>query len=141
MKKLIVMLACAGLLAACSHNRGGTEQGGATGTGAGGTGTYQDPITFATAPTEWPPGTRLYVPYIQRYVIMEDLCASCVSDWSAKKYHIDIWVNSNGQCSSQVIDCENTLTQSSADVEVNPPPGRPVITQPLFNTTTCECIQ
>jgi len=48
---------------------------------AGGTGTYADPITFATAPTEFSPGTRLYVPFIEKYVVMEDSCGQCTTDW------------------------------------------------------------
>ncbi|MFI5306855.1 MAG: hypothetical protein ACHQ53_05875, partial [Polyangiales bacterium] len=49
--------------------------------GASGTGTYADPITFASDPNEWPAGTILYLPYLQRYVIMEDSCADCITDW------------------------------------------------------------
>ena len=63
---------------------------------AGGAGTYADPITFATDESEFPVGTILYVPFIEKYVVMEDDCVECDSDWtSAHKWHIDLWMNSN----------------------------------------------
>jgi hypothetical protein len=64
---------------------------------------------------------------------MEDLCAQCTTDWASQKYHIDIWVNSDGRFDSSVINCEDALTMDNADVEVNPPDGRPVDTTLLFN--------
>jgi hypothetical protein len=109
--------------------------------GAGGVGSFADPITFASAMAEWPPGTKLYVPFLKRYVIMEDLCAQCTTDWTSRKYHIDIWINSDGRRDADVIQCEDDLTQTSADVEVNPPNGRPVDTTPLFNPDTGACWQ
>jgi hypothetical protein len=106
---------------------------------AGGTGTYADPITFATDAKEFAPGTILYVPFIQKYVIMEDGCAECSSDWSSGKWHIDIWMNTNGSNTSQEISCEDSWTRSSTQIEINPPPNRPVTTAPLFDTTTAVC--
>ena len=51
---------------------------------AGGTGTFDDPITAAVATPEnggrITPGTRLYVPSLQKYLIIEDSCASCAPD-------------------------------------------------------------
>ena len=68
---------------------------------AGGTGTYADPITFATDKDELPIGTRVYVPFIEKYVMMEDDCVECDSDWTTShKWHIDLWMNSNGTESS-----------------------------------------
>jgi hypothetical protein len=107
--------------------------------GASGTGTYADPITFATDPTEWKPGTILYVPYLKRYVIMEDSCAECIQDWKTRKYHIDIWLESNASFGSQVLTCEDTLTRSKTSVEIDPPPDRPVDSTPLFDTKSGTC--
>ncbi len=107
--------------------------------GASGTGTYADPITFATDPKEWKPGTILYLPYLKRYVIMEDSCAECITDWKTGKYHIDIWLESNGSFDSQVLACENTLTREKTSVEVDPPPDRPVDATPLFDTKSGKC--
>ena len=41
---------------------------------AGGTGTYADPITYASDKSETPAGTKIYVPRVQKYFIMEDDC-------------------------------------------------------------------
>lgn len=49
---------------------------------AAGSGTYHDPITIAvgyrlvggTAKLDYPAGTRFYIPSLQRYAIVEDIC-------------------------------------------------------------------
>ncbi len=51
-------------------------------TNAGGTGTYADPITLAVGHSitngkdvlDYPEGTRFYLPYLQKYAIVEDTC-------------------------------------------------------------------
>jgi hypothetical protein len=80
---------------------------------AGGVGTYADPITFASSKKETPPGTIIYVFFLQKYFIsataphiwgllrtqpaltstaVEDDCGECDSDWTKhKKYHFDLW--------------------------------------------------
>lgn len=98
---------------------------------AGGTGTYSDPLTFATKST-FPKGTILYVPYIQKYVIMEDECTSCGAS------HIDIWVPSNGLFDKQVLACENKWTRTNQEVILNPPVDDPVGTS-LFDVLTGTC--
>jgi 3D (Asp-Asp-Asp) domain-containing protein len=108
---------------------------------AGGTGTYADPITFATDKNELPVGTRVYVPFIEKYVIMEDDCAQCDTDWTTShKWHIDLWMNSNGTESSAALQtCEGNWTRASTVIEVNPPAGRAVTTRPLFDPSTNTC--
>jgi hypothetical protein len=105
---------------------------------AGGTGTYADPITFATDEAEL---TLLFAPVLEKYLVMEDDCAECDTDWaSSQKWHIDVWMNSNGiDDSNAVLDCEDQWTQSATIVEVNPPPGRPATAPALFDTTTNVC--
>jgi hypothetical protein len=108
---------------------------------AGGTGTYADPITFATDKAELAPGTRVYLPFAQKYAIMEDDCVECDSDWkSSQKRHIDIWMNSSGsEMDSALLDCEDQWTMSAATVEISPPQGRTVVTAPLFDPATNTC--
>jgi len=108
---------------------------------AGGTGTYADPITFATDEAEFPVGTVLFAPVIEKYLVMEDDCAECDTDWSSsQKWHIDVWMNSNGaDDSNAVLDCEDQWTRSTTVVEIDPPPGRPATAPPLFDTTTNLC--
>lgn len=106
---------------------------------AGGTGTYSDPITFATDQNELAPGTIVYYPYLHRYFIMEDDCAACDSDWQNGKAHIDLWVGGQGGDPNAVINCENALTQNAADVVVNPPSTEAVDTTPLFDSGSNTC--
>lgn len=106
---------------------------------AGGTGTYDDPITFATDQDELAPGTIVYYPYLHRYFIMEDDCVECDQDWSNGKAHIDLWVGGEGGDSNAVINCEDSLTQDSAEVDVNPGSGEQVDTTPLFDSSTNTC--
>jgi hypothetical protein len=108
---------------------------------AGGAGTYDDPITFATDKSEFPAGTLLFAPVLEKYLIMEDDCAECDTDWtSSQKWHIDVWMNSNGtDDSNAVLNCEYRWTQSTTVVEIAPPPGRPATSPPLFDTTTNVC--
>jgi 3D (Asp-Asp-Asp) domain-containing protein len=108
---------------------------------AGGTGTYADPITFASDKSELPIGTLVYAAFIEKYLVMEDDCGGCVSDWStSKSWHIDVWMNSDGsETASKLFDCEDQWTQSATTIEVNPPPGRMVTTAPLFDPSTNVC--
>ncbi|HWL84833.1 MAG TPA: hypothetical protein VNO21_03480 [Polyangiaceae bacterium] len=106
---------------------------------AGGTGTFADPVTFATSKSELAPGTKVYYPFLKKYFIMEDDCAQCDSDWSSsKKWHIDLWAGNS--TNSAILDCEDALTQQG-NVIVNPPNNEPVDTTPIFNTKTHACFQ
>jgi hypothetical protein len=114
---------------------------------ASGTGTYSDPITFATDQAELPIGTIVYYPYLHRYFIMEDDCVECDEDWSGQGpdggpglYHIDLWIDGeNAQSSNDVINCEDNLTQNSEQVIVNPPSDEAVDTTPLFDSSSDTC--
>jgi hypothetical protein len=106
---------------------------------AGGTGTYADPVTFATDQNELAPGTKVYYPYLHRYFVMQDECVECDQDWNNGKYHIDLWVGGQGGNTNSVINCEDSLTQDSAPVIVDPPSTEPVDTTPLFNSGTNKC--
>ena len=70
---------------------------------AGGKGTFADPITFATATQELKPGTKVWVPRVKKYFIMEDSCEECTADWNGhgpdggpKLRHIDLWIDGKG---------------------------------------------
>lgn len=107
---------------------------------ASGTGTYSDPVTFATDQDELPVGSIVYYPYLHRYFVNEDDCAECDSDWSDQgKYHIDLWINGQNGDSDDVINCEDDLTQESEQVIINPPGNEPVDTTPLFNSSGDNC--
>jgi hypothetical protein len=104
---------------------------------AGGVGTFANPVTFATDQHELKPGTKVYYPFLKRYFIMQDECVECDQDWAHHKWHIDLWVGGKGENANKVINCEDDLTQDSAQVIVNPPSNEPVDTTPLFKHGKC----
>jgi 3D (Asp-Asp-Asp) domain-containing protein len=103
-----------------------------------GKGTYSDPITFATDASEFAPGTRLYVPFLEKYFIMEDDCAECDSDWQSHSYHIDLWMGPESSSSSSALyACEDKITKDSASVTTSPATTLTVDTTPLFSNNKC----
>jgi hypothetical protein len=98
---------------------------------AGGNGSFADPYTYAGAPAKTPPGTRIYVPFVQKYFIMEDYCQECVQDTG---FHFDLWMGPVEIVHPQnLIACEVAYTQQSATVYINPPANLPVDDIPLFD--------
>lgn len=121
---------------------------------AGGTGTYTDPVTFATDQKELAPGTIVYYPYLKKYFVMEDDCGDCDKDWEGKGpnggpgyRHIDLWAGGDANSTNPrnpegaaLRACENALTQAGqVPVIVNPPNTLQVDTTPIFDTRTNQC--
>jgi hypothetical protein len=120
---------------------------------AGGTGSYRHPITFASDKQEFPVGTILYYPTIEKYVRMGDDCQECDEDWAGhgpdggpRFHHLDIWIGGQGGNEFDAINCEDGLTQGLPDGTplrtpfiVNPPRDMPVSTERLFNSRTNHC--
>jgi hypothetical protein len=120
---------------------------------ASGNGTYADPITFASDTKEFPVGTILYYPTLEKYFIMEDLCQECTEDWRGhgpdggpELHHVDLWLDGEGGNEFDVINCEDALTQGLPDGAPlltpfikSPPDNEPVSSEPLFNTKTNAC--
>jgi hypothetical protein len=120
---------------------------------AGGTGTYADPITFASYKGEFPVGTIVYYPTLQKYFRMGDECQECGLDWTGRgpdggphMYHLDLWLGGHGGDAFDVINCEDALTlQTSSGAPVltrfilNPSPDLAVNTTPIFNVKTERC--
>jgi hypothetical protein len=103
---------------------------------AGGTGTYADPITTAVPGSggrgmETPAGTRIYVPDLKRYVIVEDSGAT-----KGSKTHFDVWVGGQGFPKSASDKCMNSFTGDHT-VILNPTPGKPVTVGPLTGPNGC----
>jgi hypothetical protein len=121
--------------------------------GAGGKGTFADPITFATSSAEQKPGTKIWVPRVRKYFIMEDSCQECGADWSGHGpnggpglRHLDLWLGGKGGNAFDAINCEDALTNYNANgtptlepVVVNPPSNEPFDSTPIFNTSTGAC--
>jgi hypothetical protein len=116
---------------------------------AGGTGTYQDPITFATDVAELPWCTVIYVPYMERYFIHEDECSQCDTDWNDYHlYRFDMWAGGDSGSLHQpergaLLRCESTWTRANSiddpdnpTVIVDPPSDLPVVSTPIFSPPT-----
>eukprot|EP00026_Physarum_polycephalum_P020104 Phypoly_transcript_22479.p1 GENE.Phypoly_transcript_22479~~Phypoly_transcript_22479.p1 ORF type:complete len:188 (+),score=36.94 Phypoly_transcript_22479:55-564(+) len=103
-------------------------------------GTYNDPCTFATNTKEIPKGTRIYVPHVQKYYILEDECAECDSDWSKGRYHVDLWIGPNKatEPAGPLYNCEGAITRDSATIIVNPDANQPVNTNKIFINGKCS---
>lgn len=99
---------------------------------AGGIGTYADPITFATHYHQtYPPGTRIYLPRLAKYAVMEDDCAC-----DQPPNHVDLWIGGVG-LDQGVVACANQLTLSGNEPIVKEPdPDRLVDTQTLYSSST-----
>jgi hypothetical protein len=91
-------------------------------TGAGGTGTFADPVTLAR-PDRFnsvaPPGTKFYLPHIKVYGIVEDLCGDPGIGCDANS-DLDVWVGSDPDDS-----CMNSITGPYTVIK-NPDPYREV---------------
>lgn len=112
---------------------------------AGGSGTYRDPVTLAVGHVkhggrsvmDFPAGTRFYIPRLQKYAIVEDLCGDgnspqngpCHSGYNGFVW-LDIYVdgkNAGGQAANR---CMRSLTGVQT-VIINPGPGRRVQSGPI----------
>ncbi len=98
-----------------------------------GIGSFSDPLSIATNTSAFPPGARMYAPYIQKYLIVEDICPECDNK------QIDIWLNSDGRNQTLGDDCAGKYTRDSEPIEINPPAGRAVSTANLFDPATGTC--
>lgn len=100
-----------------------------------GTGSYTDPISFATATDNSNFGkcAIVYVPSLRKYFRNEDDCAECKSDWDgSQKYHIDLWTGSNTvDGKDALVACENSLPGGSNTIINNAPSGLPVDRKPF----------
>jgi 3D (Asp-Asp-Asp) domain-containing protein len=94
-----------------------------------GSGAYNDPITFATAPTEIPLKALIYVKGLNKYFIHTDDCVSCTTDWASGKYHVDLWLGTDPA------NCAITWGVLQLPVVLNPSATLPVSSQPMDNGT------
>lgn len=85
---------------------------------AGGTGSYDDPLSFAAAVGEYKKCEIVYSPYVKKYLRKDDTCASC------KAPHIDIWTGSSITQKNGVkqIKCEETMTPDEGQRVIRNPP-------------------
>ena len=106
---------------------------------AGGQGTFADPITVAVPGHQgamaWQPGTKFYLPSVQRYVIVED--SGAAKQPSGTDTHLDMWIDGQSGTKQATDDCENTFT-GRVPAQVNPPDNLPVMAGPIFANQKCN---
>jgi hypothetical protein len=103
-----------------------------------GSGTYTDPVTFATDSREIAPHTIIYVPHLRKYFIMEDGCAECTTDWNSGRWHVDLFMGPNSalQPEPALDNCEASIT-GNFTITIAPGAGYPVDTQKMFQNGQC----
>ena len=77
---------------------------------AGGVGSWDNPLTFATADGEYDTCEVVYAPYLKKYLRHEDWCAQYTEDWGRGIKHIDVWTGTVANGGQAQIQCENNLT-------------------------------
>ncbi|MEO8282418.1 MAG: hypothetical protein ABI568_03285 [Pseudarthrobacter sp.] len=107
---------------------------------AGGTGTYEDSVTIAVGHSratgqdvlDLPAGTRIYLPDVRRYFIVEDTCGDgpapengpChtgAHEQGNASLWIDMWIGGGGENASFVNECTRAVTGVRAGL-LNPAP-------------------
>jgi hypothetical protein len=106
---------------------------------AGGQGTFADPLTVAVTGHEgrmdWQPGTKFYLPTVQRYVIVED--SGAAEEPAGTDTHLDMWIGGEDGTKQATDDCENQLT-GKVPAQLNPPDNMPVMAGPIFANGKCN---
>ena len=121
---------------------------------AGGTGTYEDPITIAVGhriegnrqTLDYPPGTRFYLPQLRRYAIVEDVCGEAPTPQNGPCHTghnglpwLDIYVDGAGSVRSQSESCMRRITRVQPIIQ-NPSPDYPVVAGALTESG-CQLFQ
>jgi len=121
-------------------------------TRAGGVGTYNDPITVAVGHSlatgrdvlDFAAGTRFYMPYLQRYFMVEDTCGdgarpengACHVHPANVTAWLDIWVDGQGGSENSATDCAEAIT-GNRRVVLNPTRDYPVVSGAVSRAGQC----
>lgn len=112
---------------------------------AGGTGSYDDPVTIAvghriesgTQTLDYPVGTLFYIPRLKKYALVEDVCGDgdmpqlgpCHIGYRGKPW-LDIYIGGDGVSAEQAEYCTRQITRLQP-VIIHPAPGREVLAGPI----------
>ncbi|MET4096757.1 hypothetical protein [Arthrobacter sp. UYCu712] len=96
---------------------------------AGGAGTYEDPVTIAVGHSletgsdvlDFPAGTRIYLPDVRRYFVVEDTCGdgptpeegpchSGADEHGNASIWLDMWIGGEGESASFAKECTQDVT-------------------------------
>lgn len=118
---------------------------------AGGVGTYRNPVTIAVGHVieggrqtlDYPAGTRFYLPQLQRYAIVEDVCGDghrpqdgpCHSGYRGHPW-LDIYIDGRRAGQEAANACAYRLT-GVQQIVINPRRGYPVNSGPITESG-CE---
>jgi hypothetical protein len=114
---------------------------------AGGTGTYQDPITLAVGHSkrggpkmDFPAGTLFYFPRLRKYAIVEDLCGDgprpengACHIGKGGRHWVDIYVGGKSSGNAAANNCMNRLTGFQMTI-INPSSGYAVLAGELTSS-------
>ena len=84
---------------------------------------------------EWEPGTKFYLPTLQRYAIVEDSGAAGAPDGTDT--HLDIWIDGQDGTKQATDKCESAFT-GKVPAQVNPPNNLPVMAGPIYANQKCN---
>lgn len=120
---------------------------------AGGTGTYRNPVTIAVGHViegsrqtlDYPAGTRFYLPRLQRYAIVEDVCGDgnapqngpCHSGYRGNPW-LDIYIDGRRAGAEAATACAYRLT-GLQQIIINSRRGYPVNAGPITESG-CEVV-
>ena len=80
----------------------------------------------------------IYVPFLQKYFIMEDDCGAAHGDWDRGKHHVDLWMGPQHESDKgELYGCEDKISRSAINIIVDPSQDLPVDTTPLFTNNQC----
>lgn len=103
---------------------------------AGGTGTWEDPITIAVGHGKggwhYAPGTRIYLEGLRKYAVVEDLCGACSSGHHGAP-HLDLYIGGENSTARQARACAMKIT-AMQEIVVNPAPDHPVTPGEIADT-------
>lgn len=104
---------------------------------AGGTGTYDDPVTIAVGHTikgrrqtlDYAPGTRFYIERLRKYAIVEDVCGDgstpqagpCHTGYQGHPW-LDIYIGGSKHNAAQTDACARRITDLQSII-IHPNPG------------------
>ncbi len=104
---------------------------------AGGVGTFSNPITVAVHKGAWAPGTKFYVPWLSKYIVVEDQCAGCTNLPPGASTWLDVWVNGQAAGKTASDACMGKITRVVLVVR-NPPANlRVESTSPISSAGSC----